>query len=312
MGVVSGRPPWPSRAKRGVGSRQARRLALAGALAIGLSGCDWGVLDPKGPVGAADRTILIDSVAIMLAIVIPTIIAILAFAWWLPASNPKARYLPDFVYSGRVELVVWSIPLLTIILLGGVTWIGAHELDPAKPLASPNKPLPIQVVSLDWKWLFIYPEQKVATVNRLVAPVGVPLQLSLTSSSVMNVFFVPQLGSMIYTMNGMTVHLNLEADQPGVYHGLSAHFSGDGFSDMHFDVQAISAADFSAWAQQSGASDQILDASAYEDLAKQSANLPPKVYRLADENLFNDIVTQKLPPGPGPQTGRPNPTVKPH
>ncbi|HLH49730.1 MAG TPA: ubiquinol oxidase subunit II [Roseiarcus sp.] len=296
----------------GFRGRAAGRLAVVAALAVNLSGCEWGVLDPKGPVGAADRTILIDSVAIMLAIVIPTIIATLAFAWWFRASNPRARHLPDFVYSGRVELVVWSIPLLTIILLGGVTWIGAHELDPAKPLASSNKPLPIQVVSLDWKWLFIYPEQKVAVVNRLVAPVGVPLQMSLTSSSVMNVFFVPQLGSMIYTMNGMTVHLNLEADQPGVYHGLSAHFSGDGFSDMHFDVQAISPADFTAWAQQSAAANQALDAKAYQDLAKQSANVPPTIYRLADENLFDDIVTQKLPPGPGPQTGQPSPAVKPH
>src|SRR5579872_1798913 len=311
MGVVSGRPPWPSRAKRGVGSRQARRLALAGALAIGLSGCDWGVLDPKGPVGAADRTILIDSVAIMLAIVIPTIIAILAFAWWFRASNPRARYLPDFVYSGRVELVVWSIPLLTIILLGGVTWIGAHQLDPARPLPSPNKPIQIQAVSLDWKWLFIYPEQKIAVVNRLFAPVGVPLQFSLTSGSVMTVFFVPQLGTMIYTMNGMTTHLNLEADESGVFPGRAAHFSGDGFPDMQFDVQAVSPVEFSGWARHAGVAAEVLDANSYQDLAKQSANVPPKIYRLGDQDLFDEIVTQKIPPAPGPQSGRPNASVSP-
>ena len=297
MGAVLGASPA---AKSLESSRRFVRLAFVGALAAGLSGCEWGVLDPKGPIGAADRTILIDSVAIMLAIVIPTIIATIVFAWWFRASNPKARYLPDFVYSGRVELVVWSIPLLTILLLGGVTWIGAHELDPAKPLSSPNKPLQIKVVSLDWKWLFIYPDQKIATVNQLVAPAGVPLQLSLTSGSVMSVFFVPQLGSMIYTMNGMVVHLNLEADAPGVFHGLSAHFNGDGFSDMHFEAKIVSPADFATFAQQASASSQVLDALAYQELAKQSANLPPAIYRLGDESLFDEISTQKLPPAPGP------------
>ncbi len=287
------------------------RLLLLGAVAPSLAGCEWAVLNPKGPVGAADATILIDSVAIMLAIVIPTIIATLIFAWWFRASNSRARYLPDFVYSGRLELVVWSIPLLTIILLGGVTWIGAHELDPAKPLPSPNKPIPIQVVSLDWKWLFIYPDQKIAVVNQLYAPVGVPLQLSLTSGSVMTVFFVPQLGSMIYTMNGMTTQLNLEADQSGVYDGRAAHFNGDGFPDMHFNVQAVSSNDFTAWTQQAGSSSDVLDAKAYQDLAKQSANVPPKVYRLGDENLFQDIATQKIPPAPGPETGRGSPAVSP-
>jgi cytochrome o ubiquinol oxidase subunit 2 len=278
------------------------RLLLLAAAAPSLAGCDWnwGVLDPKGPIGDANRTILIDSVAIMLAIVIPTIIATLAFAWWFRASNSRARYLPNFVYSGRVELVVWSIPLLTILLLGGVIWIGSHELDPANPLRSSNKPLSIQAVSLDWKWLFIYPDQKVAVVNKLVAPVGVPLQFSLTSGSVMNVFFVPQLGSMIYAMNGMTTRLYLQADETGVFPGLAAHFNGDGFSDMRFDVQAVSADDFAAWTKQAGAASDVLDANAYQDLAKPSGNLPPKIYRLADDDLFTEIATQKIPPAPGP------------
>jgi cytochrome o ubiquinol oxidase subunit II len=295
--------PGLAREDRGGRRTVAARVLLVVALALPLSGCEWGVLDPKGPVGQADRTILIDSAAIILAIVIPTIVATIAFAWWFRASNPRARYLPGFAYSGRVELVVWSIPLLTIVLLGGVTWIGAHKLDPARPLASPNKPLPIQVVSLDWKWLFIYPEQKVAVVNKLVAPVGVPLQLSLTSGSVMTVFFVPQLGTMIYTMNGMTTHLNLEADHPGVYPGLAAHFSGDGFSDMHFDVHALSPDDFAAWTKQAADASDALDTGAYEGIARQSSNAPPKTYRLADENLFTEIATQKIPPAPGPVAG---------
>src|SRR6185312_4965079 len=146
------------------------------------------VLDPQGPIGASELTILIDSLAIMLAIGIPTIVATLGFAWWYRASNARARYRPDFVHSGQLELLVWSIPLMTIMLLGGVAWLSSHELDPAKPLASGQQPLTIQVVSLDWKWLFIYPEQHIASVNRLVMPAGVPMHFSLTSASVMNVF----------------------------------------------------------------------------------------------------------------------------
>src|SRR4051812_2326242 len=159
----------------------------------------------------------------MLAIVIPTILATLAFAWWFRESNSRARYLPDWAYSGRIELVVWAIPTLVILFLGGVTWIGSYDLDPARPLSSHVKPLEVQVVSLDWKWLFIYPEQGVAAVNELVVPAGRPVHFSLTSASVMNAFFVPQLGSMIYAMNGMTTQLHLQADRPGDFYGRSSH-----------------------------------------------------------------------------------------
>src|ERR1700737_4471529 len=151
------------------------------------------ILDPQGPIGAADTAILIDSVAIMLAIVVPTIVAIFAFAFWFRASNTRARYLPNWEYSGRIELVVWSVPALTIILLGGVAWIGAHQLDPAKPIEGSLEPVKIQAVSLDWKWLFIYPDQKIATLNTLTVPAGVPLQFQLTSPSVRNAFSTPQL-----------------------------------------------------------------------------------------------------------------------
>jgi cytochrome o ubiquinol oxidase subunit II len=269
------------------------------------------VLDPQGPIGIAEKTILIDSLAIMLAIVVPTIAATLAFAWWFRASNTRATYLPDFEYSGRIELIVWSIPLLTIILLGGVAWIGSHDLDPAKPLASNTPPLEVQGVSLDWKWLFIYPSQRVASVNQLVVPAGVPIHFSLTSASVMNAFFIPQLGSMIYTMNGMTTRLNLQADVPGTFHGLSSHYSGDGFSDMHFDVQAVPAERFAAWIDATRNTAPTLDAGSYAALARQSMNTSPFTFRAADPELFQQIVMQRLPPGPGPQTGRPNPSVSP-
>jgi cytochrome o ubiquinol oxidase subunit 2 len=278
--------------------------------AMMLSGCQ-GVIDPQGPISLAERTILIDSLAIMLAIVLPTIAVTLAFAWWYRAGNKRARYLPDWAYSGRIELVTWSIPILTVTLLGGVAWIGSHDLDPGKPIVGKEKPLDVQVVSLDWKWLFIYPEQKVASVNRLVVPVGRPLHLTLTSASVMNAFFVPQWGSMIYTMNGMADTLYLQADRIGTTHGLSSHYSGDGFSDMHFDGEAVSVTDFNTWGDNARQSAEVLDAASYGELAKQSIAVAPKLYRLGDPDLFHSIVTQKIAPAPGPQTGQPDRTVSP-
>ena len=274
-----------------------------------LGGCDTVVLDPQGPIGIADKTILIDSLAIMLVIVIPTIAATLAFAWWFRASNTKATYMPDFVYSGRIELIVWSIPLLVIMLLGGVAWIGSHDLDPAKPLTSDTPPLEIQGVSLDWKWLFIYPSQGVASVNQLVVPAGVPIHFSLTSASVMNAFFIPQLGSMIYTMNGMTTRLNLQANIPGTFLGLSSHYSGDGFSDMHFDVQAVPADRFATWIDATRNSGPTLDDGSYAALAKQSVNVSPFTLGAVESGLFQKIVTQQLPPGPGPQAALSDPNL---
>ncbi|HEX9461559.1 MAG TPA: ubiquinol oxidase subunit II [Alphaproteobacteria bacterium] len=276
-----------------------------------LTGCQPGVLDPLGPIGTAEKQILIGSVAIMLAIGVPTIAATFAFAWWFRASNTRATYLPDFEYSGRLELLVWSIPLLTVALLSGVAWIGSHDLDPYKPLPSKTPPLEIHVVSLDWKWLFIYPDQRVASVNQLVVPAGVPLHFSLTSASVMTAFFIPQLGSMIYTMNGMMTQLNLRADAPGTFHGLASHYSGDGFSDMHFDVRAVPPEQFTAWVDSTRNAGPTLDAASYTALARQSVNTTPFTYRAADPALFRRIVSQQLPPGPGPQTGRPHPSVSP-
>jgi cytochrome o ubiquinol oxidase subunit II len=259
------------------------------------------IFDPQGPIAAAEKTILIDSVAIMLAIVIPTIIAIFAFAFWFRQSNTKAEYRPDWAYSGQVEMVVWSIPALTVILLGGVAWIGSHDLDPAKPVPGTGIPIRIQVVSLDWKWLFIYPDQRIATVNTLTVPAGAPLRFELTSGSVMNAFFIPQLGSLIYTMNGMTTHLELRADEEGTFKGLSAHFSGDGFPDMMFDTNVVSQVAFGDWAASTMKSDQALDADSYKKLSEQSIEKTPMMYRLDDPELFGKITSLQIPPGPGPK-----------
>jgi cytochrome o ubiquinol oxidase subunit 2 len=283
----------------------AARIGQSAGVLFLLGGCSGAsILHPGGPIAANNRTILLDSLAIMLAIVVPTMIAIVGFAWWFRAGNDKARYRPEFVFSGRIELIVWSIPLLVILFLGGLIWIGSHDLDPAKPIASSTPSLDVQVVSLDWKWLFVYPEQGIATLNRPVVPVGVPIRFRLTSASVMNSFFVPRLGSQIYTMNGMATTLHLQADRPGSYYGQSAHYSGDGFSDMYFRLQAVPAADFTRWVKDVRAAGGLLDGRAYRVLARQSRHEPAKHWGAVQPGLFDMVVAQHLPPAPGPAQGR--------
>ncbi len=269
---------------------------LAGVLvgAAMLGGCTEGVLDPKGPISVAERQILFNSLGIMLAIVIPTILATLGVAYWFRSSNERARYLPNFTYSGRLEVLVWSIPAMTVLLVGGVAWVGSHDLDPRQPIASTVKPVSVQVVSLDWKWLFIYPEQGIASVNQLTIPVGTPVRFELTSSGVMNSFFVPQLGSQIYTMAGMVTRLQLQADHPGTYRGLSAQFSGDGFADMRFNVEAVPAESFAQWVAATRSAGPMLDAQAYADLAKPTQAVAPFTYRAVAPNLFNGIASSGM------------------
>ena len=296
------------RASNSAWSRSALRWCAVALLPLVLTACNWALLDPRGPVGQAERSILIGSLAIMLAIGVPTILATFAFAWWFRASNTRAHYRPDWEFNGAIELVVWSIPAMVIILLGGVAWLGSYALDPAEPVeahsSSPRRePLEIQAVSLDWKWLFIYPREGIASVNEVVVPTGVPLHFSLTSASVWNTFFVPQLGSMIYTMNGMRTQLYLRADGPGTFRGISAHFSGDGFSDMHFPVRSVSVEEFAAWSRSIRGAGPTLDAAGYAALARQGT-VPPSTYGSVTPDLFEQVVTHKIPPGPGPATER--------
>jgi cytochrome o ubiquinol oxidase subunit II len=257
-----------------------------------------GVLDPQGPIASSERLLLINSTAIMLVVVVPVIVATLAFAWWYRSSNPRASRTPGESYEGRLEFVVWSIPALTVMLLGGVIWIGSHQLDPRAPIPGKSDPLRVDVVALDWKWLFIYPDHGVAAVNQLVIPAGVPVEFRLTSATVMNSFFVPQLGSQIYTMGGMTTHLHLLADAPGEYSGFSAMFSGDGFSDMRFIAKAVPAGDFNAWLEQVRGTGSALDDAGYGELAKPSKAVPPTTYRSVEPNLFKHIIDQTVA-GPG-------------
>jgi cytochrome o ubiquinol oxidase subunit 2 len=280
-------------------------MSVCAGLVLATPGCAGGILDPAGPVGADGSKILIDATVIMLAIVIPTILLAFWVAWRYRASNTKAEYLPYWSYSGRIEAVVWSIPILTIMFLGGVIWIGSYRLDPFRPLQSDVPPLEVQVVSLDWKWLFIYPEQGIATVNELVVPAGRPIHFSITSASVFNVFFVPRLGSMIYAMPGMVSQLNLQADRPEDLFGISAHFSGDGFSDMQFEVKSVAPAQFASWVQGARNAGPVLDRANYARLAQQSQKVPVITFRSVDPQLFQAISTQKIAPGPGPEPPTP-------
>jgi cytochrome o ubiquinol oxidase subunit 2 len=277
-----------------------RHLSLAAALvsAATLGGCSEGVLDPKGPVAAAERLIMLNSLGIMLAIVIPTILATLGTVFWFRASNTRAHYLPDFADSGRLELLVWSIPIMTVLLVGGVAWLGSYDLDPPKAIASTVKPIRVQVVSLDWKWLFIYPDQGIATVNQLTVPAGTPISFELTSSGVMNSFFVPQLGGQIYTMAGMVTHLHLQADHSGTYRGMSANYSGAGFSDMYFNVDAIPADSFAQWVDAARATTgPVLDVQSYAALAKPSQAVAPFTYHAVAPDLFVGILTTETQSG---------------
>jgi cytochrome o ubiquinol oxidase subunit 2 len=278
-------------------------LAIALISAATLAGCNEGVLDPKGPIAAAERLILFNSTGIMLAIVIPTILATLGVAYWFRSSNKRARYLPTFQHSGRLELLVWSIPLMTVLLVGGVAWIGAHDLNPPNPIASTAKPVRIQVVALDWKWLFIYPEEGIASVNQLTIPVGAPASFELTSSGVMNSFWAPELGGQIYTMAGMVTRLNLQADHSGTYRGRSAQYSGAGFSSMHFTVDAVPAEKFAEWVSATRSTGPVLDAQTYAELVKPSEAVAPFTYRAVAPNLFSGIVRSvSKPEGPSSST----------
>jgi cytochrome o ubiquinol oxidase subunit 2 len=251
-----------------------------------LASCKEGVLDPRGPIGHAERLILSDATTIMLAVVVPVIVLTLAFAWWFRAGNRRARYRPDWEYSGRIEVIIWSIPALLILFLGGMAWISSHELDPPKPLAAREAPVEVEVIALDWRWLFIYPEYGIASLNQLTVPSGRPIHFKLTATSVMNSFFIPQLGSQIYTMPGMTTQLNLQADEVGTYQGLSAQFSGDGFADMRFEVAAKAPQEFQQWIAQARARGGTLSRATFAQLLKPAHAGEPLTFAQADPELF--------------------------
>ncbi|MFF7707135.1 ubiquinol oxidase subunit II [Pseudomonas sp. NPDC007930] len=264
-----------------------------------LSGCDWTLLDPKGQVGIDERNLIITAFVLMLLVVVPVIVMAFAFAWKYRASNKSATYAPEWAHSTKIELVVWGVPLLIVAALGWVTYVSTHHLDPYRPLDHEAKPVTIEVVSLDWKWLFIYPEQGIATVNKIVFPANTPVNFRITSDSVMNSFFIPALGGQIYAMAGMTTQLHLIANENGTFDGISANYSGAGFTGMKFKATATSQADFDSWVNEVKGSSKTLDAATYDALLKPSENNPVEQYASFAPNLFQTIVDKYEGMNPG-------------
>jgi len=257
-----------------------------------VSGCDLDVLNPKGSVGVAEKSLIVNSTIAMLIVVVPVIALTAWFAWRYRASNKTAAYLPKWAHSNKIEVVVWTVPTLIIAYLAILTWNSTHALDPYKPLQSQIKPINVEVVALDWKWLFIYPDLGIASVNQLEFPVGTPVNFRITSDSVMNSFFIPQLGGQIYAMAGMQTQLHLMANEAGDYAGESANFSGRGFSDMKFRAIATSNADFESWVRKVKASPTQLDADVYGALAAPSEKNPVAYYSHVGPVLFNNIIAK--------------------
>ena len=276
--------------------RSSTRLAgvMTFFMAALLSGCDMSVLDPKGQIAADEKSLIITSTLLMLLVVVPVIFMTLYFAWKYRESNTDATYMPNWSYSHRIEAVVWAVPCAIILVLGVLTWKTTHSLDPYKPLDSSVKPITIDVVALDWKWLFIYPDQHIATVNEIAFPAHTPVNFRITSDTVMNVFFIPQLGSQIYAMAGMQTQVNLIADTEGVYDGLSTNFSGAGFPDMKFKAHATSQADFDAWVGKVKASPKHLGLDNYNDLAKQSEKDPVQYFSDVQPVLFAAVLDKYM------------------
>jgi cytochrome o ubiquinol oxidase subunit II len=262
-------------------------------LPLALGGCsDIELFNPKGDIGVQERTLILLALGAMLLVVIPVIVLTLVFAWRYRASNTKAIYSPKWAHSNTLEAVVWTIPCIIVALLATLIWRTTHSLDPYRPLEADTAPVRVEVVALNWKWLFIYPDYGIASVNRLEIPVNTPIDFKLTSESIMNSFFIPQLGSQIYAMAGMQTQLHLIANSPGTYAGLSSAFSGPGFSDMHFGAVATSRQEFDEWVRKAKASPLSLDNAAYKSLEQPSVKNPVAVYTNVAPGLFEGIVNQ--------------------
>ncbi len=285
--------------------RRLRFLALLPAAAL-LGGCNLVLMDPSGDVAVQQRNLIIASTGLMLLIILPVIIATIVFAFRYRATNTDATYTPDWHHSTQLEVMIWTAPLLIIIALGALTWISTHVLDPfrdisridaSQAVAPGTKPLVVEVVALDWKWLFFYPDQGIATVNELAAPINTPIQFKITSATVMNTFFVPALAGQIYAMAGMQTKLSAVINRQGVYDGLSANYSGAGFSHMHFKFHALSQDGFNAWTAKVKGSSKPLDLDVYRQLEKPSEEVPVIYYSSVKPNLYDSILNLCAEPG---------------
>ena len=287
-------------------SRPLQGALLSVSLAL-LAGCDMVVMSPSGDVAMQQRDLILWATGLMLIVIVPVIIMTLMFAWRYRASNRDAEYSPDWDHSTMLELVIWAVPLLIIIALGAITWVSTHKLDPYRPLdridasrpvPEGTEPLVVQVVSLEWKWLFFYPEQGIAVVNELAAPVDRPIRFEITSHSIMNSFYIPALAGQIYAMAGMETKLHGVINEPGVYDGFSANYSGAGFSHMRFHFHGLETeADFEGWVEKVREDGGELDRSAYRQLAEPSQKEPVRYYADVDPGLYDAILNRCVDPG---------------
>lgn len=274
--------------------RAALSLLLFSPLLL-LSGCTLQqvpVLHTDGPIAATERDLLLGAAAIMLIVVIPVFVMTAWFAWHYRASNTAARYMPDWSFSGKIEAAVWLVPTTIVVILGGMVWVYSARLDPYKPLSAKGEPLQVEAISLDWKWLFIYPKQHVAALNELVIPSGKPISVKLTSDTVMNSLYIPGLVGQIYAMAGMQTRLNMLADAPAHFIGRNTQFSGTGFADQHFAVRAVRPARFAAWIKKVEHAPKQLNAAAYGRLEKPSENVPVTLYSAVEPDLFSKVIAK--------------------
>jgi cytochrome o ubiquinol oxidase subunit II len=279
-------------------SKRLRMLALL-PLAATLAACKAVVLNPSGDIARQQRDLLIISTELMLLIIVPVMALTVFFAWRYRHTNSKARYEPDWHHSMRLELAIWSAPLLIVICLGALTWLSTHLLDPYRPLgriasgrAAPAnvQPLEVDVVALDWKWLFIYPQYGVASVNELALPIDQPISMHITSSTVMNALYIPELAGQVYAMPGMETQLHAVLNKAGTSEGFSSNYSGAGFSGMHFKMRGLEPADFDRWLARARSQPEVLTRGAYLTLAKPSENDPVRHYGAVDTQLYASIV----------------------
>lgn len=272
-------------------------VLLAVGVFIGFNRDSFLVLNPAGEVASQQRELMIIATLLMLIVVIPVFFMTFFFAWRYRESNHKAKYRPDWSHNSLAEFTWWTVPLIIISVLGVIIWQSSHALDPYKPLAGDKKPLTVQVVALEWKWLFIYPEYNIATVNYLQIPEKTPVNFEITADAPMNSFWIPQLGGQVYAMAGMETKLHLIADKTGEYEGSSANLSGSGFSGMKFQAEATSESDFFKWINGVQLSPEHLTMDKYNELAQPSKDNPPAIYQLEQKDLHDKIMMKYMQPG---------------
>lgn len=271
-------------------------------LAFFFKDSNFAVLNPKGIIAEQQRDLFITATLLMLIVVLPVLVLTFVIAWKYRESNTQAKYSPEVDGNRKLETIWWTVPLVIIAVLSGIIWKSSHDLDPFKPIAADKEPITIQVVSMRWKWLFIYPEQNIATVNYVEFPKDTPVNFRLTSDASMNSFWIPQLGGQIYTMAGMETKLHLMANETGEFNGLSANLSGDGFSGMKFIAKASTETEFKQWVDAVQLAPRELGENTYQQLLQPSKDVPPLYYASVEKELYNSIIDKYLAPDGAPRS----------